>query len=68
MLASNKNFKENESEDKLITVQNLADFVDKQVELQKLRKTNLEEQHFFHLVVLQIKLDLLMKEYFLKRV
>ena len=44
MLASNKNLKENESEDKLITVQNLADFVDKQVELQKLRKTNLEEE------------------------
>ena len=44
VLESKKSFKANESDSELITVQNLADFVDKQVELQKLRKTDLEEE------------------------
>ena len=34
----------NESNDNIITTVNLADFVDKQVELQKIRKTDLEEE------------------------
>ena len=33
-----------ESNDNIITTRNLADFVDKQVELQRLRKTDLEEE------------------------
>ena len=33
-----------ENNDNIITTRNLADFVDKQVELQKLRKTDLEEE------------------------
>ena len=44
VLESKKGFKANKSDSELITVQNLADFVDKQVELQKLRKTDLEEE------------------------
>ena len=44
VLESKKGFKANKSNSELITVQNLADFVDKQVELQKLRKTDLEEE------------------------
>lgn len=44
VLESKKGFKANKSNFELITVQNLADFVDKQVELQKLRKTDLEEE------------------------
>ena len=34
----------NENNDNIITTVNLADFVDKQVELQKIRKTDLEEE------------------------
>ena len=44
VLESKKGFKANKSDSELITVQNLADFVDKQVEIQKLRKTDLEEE------------------------
>ena len=44
VLESKKGFKANKSDSELITVQNLADFVDKQVELQRLRKTDLEEE------------------------
>lgn len=44
VLESKKGFKANKSDSELITVQNLADFVDRQVELQKLRKTDLEEE------------------------
>ena len=44
VLESKKGFKANKSNSELITVQNLADFVDKQVELRKLRKTDLEEE------------------------
>ena len=38
------NTKFDENNDNIITTENLADFVDKQVELQKLRKTDLEEE------------------------
>ena len=38
------NTKLDENNDNIITTGNLADFVDKQVELQKLRKTDLEEE------------------------
>lgn len=44
VLESKKGFKANKSDSELITVQNLADFVDKQVEIQSLRKTELEEE------------------------
>ncbi len=44
VLESKKGFKANKSDSELITVQNLADFVDKQVEIQSLRKTDLEEE------------------------